>query len=1171
MKKKSRSSARCNPRARTVASASGLALILGLVNAAVAADVSVLIPNTPTSVDDIVLTPNPPISPAPPYLGTAQFQQGIVDASIADSPLFTSSPSGDPGDAVIITTNQLLANALGNSAVQTLDADELASQLEFSVATGQAVRLGAGGQQVKASITNSPATITFSNGTNDVVGNTIHAGATLNQAESAVSDTDFVAGSAGNEGSALATSDHVGDPSYTGVAEADATGAIANAQKARSNINSGASGANVSGSGVRVTADTADLGTGDTITVSGNEVSATFNDNDARNTYEGSGGAFEGSVAVSNLQLDWTAPQHPSPDQGATVSGSGVAVSTNDKAIDGTVTVTGNRIIAQTKGNAVANAADVAAATTVSGNDAAPSVAVAGSVSSHGWNVDVQDATLAIANLQQNYGGVTLQSTITASPVVVSGTGGEGDISVTRNASWASATGNDADNALGIAAGTGIDGASAAIASMQHNLNATIGANNDTVVAVQAAGGGGPLAQTGQVVLARNVLGASATGNVAGNQIDLDTDTGIQSTADGLAFIVSNNQASLDGSVNAEGTGSLWANLQNAEDEPANVALTRNVVVSRASVNEADNGLQATAGSASFTAAVMNVQFSGTDAKSTTESPGIQAQLAENSGADTPSNAVVDRNTLSSAASGNLADNDLDVTVDTTLAIPESGQQDINRQDIINRQHVTGAEISAETLGGDNGPLVGIVAAGGVTGTSDVLGNEIRSTALGSQADNALALAGGNLALDGDVSLENTQSTNMKPGGTPGVVEDGVLVSASTAGQVMIVAPTGNIAGSSHLLDNLLQSSAIANAADNSLSLAADTVLAFGDGAAATITNNQGPVDDAPNNGVYTPVTVNAATEGGLAILALGGDILGDATVSGNRIEATGGQNTATNILAAQAGSIQGGDLEVINQQNALGSVTVATTGTSLLGVQASGALPDAAVLDNVTRSVAFGNDATNGVTIDTDTGNGASASVSNVQDNASTVMASTTTAGVGTGSASLADGSVLTVKGNQVLASAYGNSASNALNATGAAGIMGDFSSSSTQHNLAAISSSVAGPTTPVVGGFSPGIGVFTSAASDGYTANVLNNAVASVAYGNTAYNSLSASSTVGMLPTTATLVSAQMNTGDITASVNNMGIGVAAGPGTAVIGGNTIMATAVGNASVSHITLGN
>ena len=87
--------------------------------------------------------------------------------------------------------------------------------------------------------------------------------------------------------------------------------------------------------------------------------------------------------------------------------------------------------------------------------------------------------------------------------------------------------------------------------------------------------------------------------------------------------------------------------------------------------------------------------------------------------------------------------------------------------------------------------------------------------------------------------------------------------------------------------------------------------------------------------------------------------------------------------------------------------------------------------------------------------------------------------------------------------------------------------------------------------------------------TVNLLNNTVTATAYGNNAVNQINIVALPGQLVASTNLTSTQINTGAVTATAGgNIGSGgVSTGNN---ISGNRINAVAVGNNSVSSMTLG-
>jgi hypothetical protein len=212
-----------------------------------------------------------------------------------------------------------------------------------------------------------------------------------------------------------------------------------------------------------------------------------------------------------------------------------------------------------------------------------------------------------------------------------------------------------------------------------------------------------------------------------------------------------------------------------------------------------------------------------------------------------------------------------------------------------------------------------------------------------------------------------------------------------------------------------------------------------------------------------------------------------------------------------------------------------------------------------------------------------ASGVVNNVQSlAASATVISSVTAGsalsVETGSG--AGSGNVAVTGNQVKSTASANVATNALNATSSngmadAGAVSSPSGSNTATPTFAVlnsQSTGSGSTvSSVVYGFNMG-GQQLSGALNGGSASVTGNLVQSMAYGNSASNAIQVSAMAPGLNTASTsITNVQYNLASVTARVDNVNMqasGTSVGAGSVNLGGNNIVAMAVGNRAVNTVT---
>ncbi|MFT0544959.1 beta strand repeat-containing protein [Allopusillimonas ginsengisoli] len=1268
MKKKSALSTRARV-ARTTASASGLALIMGLVNVAVGANTTITVATPITEAADLSIATTDSHA-----INTSQFRGQSTTGTVVGSG-FSDESSGS--STIVAPGNTLSAVATSNTVTSTATSDTFDASADFSINSAQATVLN-GSQSIATGISGSPlVNIVFSAPVTEATlnNNIVSAATSVNQANASITQTNLQGFITAVAGSAKADRMATTTPKI----DVTANGMMTNYQQATYAGGMTGSSAAITGATLNVDATSADAGNlavGSTITLAGNQALATYSANDASSQYTGTGTAFDGSLAIANFQNS-TDDAAASGQSTSSIAGSGVMVSTG--AINGDVTVSAQKFDATSDGNSAVNSLTLDVATGISGTAAGSPTAVAAADATT-LSAATTAATAGIASVQGNV-GANLESSIATSNITVAGTGRAGAITLSDNSSLALASGNTAANTLSLKAGN-LDEASGTIANAQANDTGTaVKATNNTDINVAGAGGT-PIEHTGPVALSGNSIGSSAVGSKATNVTLVQADTSIDSTADTAAFQTHNSQfSSPNSSVTATTDGDIGANLVGATS--VNGLLADNTIDSSAKVNVATNGIGITGGSGDYMARVVNEQVSYSAATATTTGNMLAAGEVD---ITIPGSALaLSGNTLSASASGNQATNTSSNNVAGALIMgltAPPGSSLVSNDQLSNSGSVT-------AIAGDAATALGIAATGTSGGAGDVLGNTLKSQAVANSAantaastagtslnavaatdstlynyqhltltnvastttgkvgidisailqnkanvigntlqatgtanevENTLALAAGTTT-SGRGSIESTQNAygtttvavetpgvgiNMTSAGSTGVATvsgntlrasamnnqafnnysntagtalatgggssllDSIQKSSgkieSTVGgttplsnaQLGIVA-SGSVGGAADVLGNILQSVAVGSSVQNTAALTAGTSLELAAASNSTLSNDQ-----------YTVPALISTTRGSVTIDA-GDAISGKTSVNNNTLQAIGTKNEAFNTLTLTAGTSVSGAASLDNEQLTT-DVTAASVESAGVGITSAGGSisGQATVNGNAVQSQAIANLANNTLTIVSGTGSTARAETSNKQTNHRDVTSTTTLTGlVGVGAGTSLEGTA-TVGSNLVSALAFGNTASNALNATGGAGALnGTLSSASTQFNTSAVSAGVTGP---AVG---PMIGVTAAAASvAGYTVNLLGNRVSSTAYGNSVENVLNALST-GTMSASAQLASSQTNFGTISARVTNAGMGVSgvgapAIAGRSVMSGNTISATAVGNSSVSQMVIG-
>ncbi|QNK69721.1 beta strand repeat-containing protein [Variovorax sp. PAMC26660] len=314
---------------------------------------------------------------------------------------------------------------------------------------------------------------------------------------------------------------------------------------------------------------------------------------------------------------------------------------------------------------------------------------------------------------------------------------------------------------------------------------------------------------------------------------------------------------------------------------------------------------------------------------------------------------------------------------------------------------------------------------------------------------NTLTVAGGNVqpaGSTGAVSLVETGSAdNVTATG------DHVLSNRQTAGATVSSTATtslynedrlvpntaGLVGGSFTVSGNSTIAEASANRATNTASVTGDAAQ----GASAGIVNVQG------STAVVTATAVTTAAVTLAGAVPLNG---GSVSLNGNTTAALARGNAATNVLDSGAGSGYGAatptgsaalvgtplalnvgaSAAILNSQNNAGAVTASSTGVSYQ-VALNGTLGGAGtsngtvgVTGNTLAAQAYGNSATNRVTqVALNTGT-PSAAVGNYQVNTGAVTATVTSVNFGINTLGAVGSSAMRTTGNQITASATGNSA---------------------------------------------------------------------------------------------------------------------------------------------------
>lgn len=797
------------------------------------------------------------------------------------------------------------------------------------------------------------------------------------------------------------------------------------------------------------------------------------------------------------------------------------------------------------------------------------------------------------------------------------------DLDVRDNLQRAVAYGNSASNALGIdavqldaAASYGMPSIVEANAS-DPSVNAAYAVLADQRVgsAVTASANGGFAVKVSDTAFASNVandgnsLVAAGYGNQSTNGLDLSADAIANEQWDGGAVANITNVQSV-AAVPVKGVAKGGAGIAITGDAvEASLDASDNAVLAVATANRADgNLLSVTAnavdagegfgggegpvgtalvdgdGTMAVTApfSVQNDQLN--QARVAAKATDTATLIAVDTGI-IRSNASITGNSADAQATGNAATNGLSLDANSLATAAD-----------LNSLQLGKGVVTASVGAAGNRAGAALSAAGDVVDSSlTVSDNSMTASAVENDATNSMSLTANSLVnasghenaeagmLDygvgaaADYALANTQEIR-------GGYQLPVAVKASAYGAFDAVAGDGAARSALKVTGNSQTASALGNGAANSLTIAATTLGGAEEPAPGSALSS--------TQAAYTNVDAVSDMQLEVTTAAVDSSLL----LSGNSNVARAHMNDVTNSLGVDtlsAGSLSGesaaalvdvgygsqimGDHVLASNQVADGSVsaTAVTTGQSLdplvsfvrSSFEASG---------NETQAEAAANTASNSLALTSAVAGGASSGLLNQQSNYASVGAQATSA-YGIGAHASSDASSL-VDGNVTTVMARGNMATNMLAVSGVAeddctpdlasittgalnSAMAPALLSNVQMNAGGVSAYAASPTVSVSYG---SVGVSDS------RLGVTGNSVSAAAYGNSASNMVTLAS-LGSLPASG-ISSVQTNSGAVTAQVISAAYTVTSpdiSTSRISISGNSISASAVGNAATSKVTV--
>lgn len=737
--------------------------------------------------------------------------------------------------------------------------------------------------------------------------------------------------------------------------------------------------------------------------------------------------------AVSNTQLDLgTAPISSKVSAafgvdtapGAVIAGSTLSASGNTQSADASANSAGNSV-ALTAGSVGARSAiqsgqgSVAAVEARSFMQAFAPASVANSTVAISDNSNtasgvVNDVSNKIALAADNTTGLAGPAAANFGVLGVGVSAAVGDQVIVNRQSAATSVGATVDTQLynedrTVPATSGIVNSSFALSGNSAEADAT---TNRATNALSVLGG----ATQGAKTAVLSVQDSAAAVTAKANEVAKLTLTG------GAALI--NSSVALDGnSLSGAATGS---------------AATNTIAVKGSSIGGSTGAAQAGAG-AGFASAVQadhalsNVQ-TGTGAVTSTVTGSVGVDTANNSSIGN-STVSVSNNSQSAKAVGNTALNSIaldaaSVAARTALQSTQAGSAPVTATSTSTLFAPVASSGSSVRIVGNGNTALGVI--NDVTNALSV--SAANAQPPGATGSGTLSETGStdNLVATGDHVLSNRQtaSSSVRGTATTTIGND----DAGVAGTQGLANGTLGISGNTTLAE------ASANRAVNAVAVAAGATQ----GASTGIVNAQ------TSSAAATASASTAATVSLAGLTPLNG---GSISVDGNTTAALARGNAATNVLDIGAGGGYGGasaagssslvaaplalnlsaSAGILNSQSNSGAVSASSAGTSYqVALNATG-LPatnngTVGITGNTLAAQAVGNSAVNRVTQTALNTGAPSTAIANYQVNTGNVTATVTSVSFGAGVSGGVGNSALRTTGNQVTASATGNSSASTI-----------------------------------------------------------------------------------------------------------------------------------------------
>jgi len=781
----------------------------------------------------------------------------------------------------------------------------------------------------------------------------------------------------------------------------------------------------------------------------------------------GTGVDTAGAASIANV----TSAQTASGAVSATATGgSVVATSIEDNVSASTVATSGNQIQALAFGSRGTNSLSASG----NGIDTASVTPLTGATSNAGTLTT--NAAFSLQNAQSGAGSVTatqrdgalVGGTAAGVLTAVGGNVTGSSIASNDNVSTASATSNAATNSLGLS-GNGLS-ATTALQNLQTtsaSVNALIGQASTTTLVpglpftytvvgsglnhTNPGGAGVFTAGTLSIDIASNGLtpaqisvlvgegwsnnGSTLTRNAAGYAATVGeyaAGTFTRNDTAGATTVTTPNRGGVTVAISGAVTGSqLSVNGNSNTGSVTGNSATNTTSVTGNSVAAGSGRTVATAG-ALLTGSGAQADNALSNLQSVTGDSALVSNVYGSFAVDTVVGSAIGNSTVSvsnnsqrASAVANTATNTLGVTATNLTATSALASQQSSTASVA-------ASSDAE-----------LYAPGVVSGSSVALANN-RNVSLGviNDATNALTVAAGNATpvgattnavlnaagATGDHVLSNSQAASTSVSST---------ASTRLYNQDRVATATTGLADSTFsITGNATTAEASANRADNSVTLSSAALQ----GSNAGLSNAQ--TSSAAVNASSSTVA-GFSLEGGVpaATAALNSGL----TIDSNSTTALARGNAASNVLNVSAGSSYAtpapfagstvgasqATAAVLNNQGNTGNVSAFATASYQVALNATAPVlvpgvsgSTVAVSGNTTAAQAYGNTATNSVNVSAPSASRPTAAVGNFQTNSGMVVATATGVNYGIGVTGAAMGSTLRAAGNQVSATAVGNSA---------------------------------------------------------------------------------------------------------------------------------------------------